>query len=425
MRYLLVTHIPFRRASDGAAVVDALWAEDLRGLAAAAGQITVAAPDVKSVGSGWGTGEIALTEAEGIRFHGLPSFRNAREAFFGVFRLRRALEAAVREADLVHSSNFFPPYLGLAQAHRTATRLGKKTLFVVAEDFVDFLTWNEAASGSRGLRHGQTLRLLGKQDTLVRECLRTASVAFLHTPAAVARYRLDAPRGMAIRQPVHEAADVISAARLAQRLAENGPLRLVAACRLEPLKGLDFLLRALSLLTTPLLPNGAQERAVTLDVYGGGCERQRLLTLIEHHGLGERVRLHDSVPPGAAFREVLARHDAAVMPHLTSDFGRAFWDAVAAGLPVAAFRSPAADDTVRHREDGLLAPMADVHGLADALRTLAENGELRARMSWTARERALGNTKAIWNRIRFERIREEFPEERGRVEPPQPSWLNS
>ena len=96
------------------------------------------------------------------------------------------------------------------------------------------------------------------------------------------------------------------------------------------------------------------------------------------------------------------------MPHLTNDFGRAFWDAMAAGLPVAAFRSTASADTVRHGEDGLLAPMADVEGLADALRTLARDRVLLNRMSHAARQRALRNTKTVWNEIRFRRILEEF-----------------
>ncbi len=403
MKYLLVTHIPFRRAADGSAVVDALWAEDLRGLAAAVGSVTVAAPELARLvpGQSWGTGELVLLESEGIRFVGLPWLVTWPKRWFGALRLRHTLAREVRTAELVHSSNFFAPYLGLAQAHRLATKLGKKTLFVVAEDFHDFLTWNLAQSGATGLRRWRTERLIARQDRLARECLRTATVSFLHTPAAVARYRLDAPRGMAIRQPVHEADDVFAEAALAQRLTQSRTLRLVAACRLEPLKGLYFLLRAVALLRD-------EGEDITLDIYGRGSEHERLLSLIGRLGLQSRAVLHDPLPPGPALREALAAHDAAVMPHLTNDFGRAFWDAMAAGLPVAAFRSTASADTVRHGEDGLLAPMADVEGLANALRTLAHDRAFLDRMSHAARERALRNTKTVWNEIRLRRILEEF-----------------
>lgn len=410
MKYLLVTHIPFQRAPDGSAVVDALWAEDLRGLAAVVGQATILAPELTSLTSaaGWGTGQIALPESEGVRFARLPLLGPRRRRGIDAWRLRRAVAREVRAADLVHSSNFFAPYLGLASAHRLATRLGKKTVFVVAEDFVDFLSWNLAESGAHWLRRWHTERLIAKQDRLVRECLRTATVSFLHTPAAVARYRLDAPRGMAIRQPVHEAADVIGEAALELRQGEEGPLRLVAACRLEPLKGLDFLLRAMALLRALAQLRGAAAE-VRLDIYGRGSERERLAGLAIRLGLEGCVALHDSLPPGPGLRRVLEVHDAAVMPHLTNDFGRAFWDAMAAGLPVVAFRSAASEDTVRHGEDGLLAPTADVEGLAAALGALVEDRERRARMARAARDRALHNTRAIWNRIRLDRILEEFP----------------
>lgn len=404
MKYLLVTHIPFQRSPDGSAVVDALWAEDLRGLAAAVGRVTVLAPELTSMasGEGWGTGQIGLTETEGVRFAGLPLLAARARRGIDAWRLRRAVAREVRAADLVHSSNFFAPYLALVSAHRLATRLGKKTVFVVAEDFVDFLSWNLAESGASGLRRWRTERLIAKQDRLARECLRTATVAFLHTPAAVARYRLDAPRAMAIRQPVHEAADVIGEAALEERRGEEGPLRLVAACRLEPLKGLGFLLRAMALL------RGAGTE-VRLDIHGRGSERERLAGLIGRLGLESCVALHDPLPPGPGLRLVLEAHDAAVMPHLTHDFGRAFWDAMAAGLPVVAFRSVASEDTVRHGEDGLLAPMADVEGLAAALRALAEDREQRTKMARAARDRALLNTRTVWNRIRLDRILEEFP----------------
>ncbi len=45
MRYLLVTHIPFARQGS-AAVLDKLWAEDLKGTAGSMGPITVAAPEL-------------------------------------------------------------------------------------------------------------------------------------------------------------------------------------------------------------------------------------------------------------------------------------------------------------------------------------------------------------------------------------------
>ena len=55
--------------------------------------------------------------------------------------IRRVLREAVARADLVHTSNYFPPYLGLAYAHDIAVKMGKKTVFVITEDFFDMLAW--------------------------------------------------------------------------------------------------------------------------------------------------------------------------------------------------------------------------------------------------------------------------------------------
>ncbi len=405
MKYLLVTLIPFRRSSEGAAIVDGLWAEDLRGLASAVGNVTVAAPETrqKTDEKGWwGTGESLLREEDGVRFVGLPSFRNSLEAWLGTIKLRSLLRREVLHAEMVHSSNFYMPYLGLAYAHHLAVKRKKKTIFVVAEDFQDFMEWTFASKGLSGLRRIRSLLVLRKQDSLARRCLTTASISFLHTPAAVHRYRLCAPRALAIRQPMHEAADVVSDATLAVRAerADRGePLRLVVASRLVPLKGIDFVLRAIQLLQT-------QRVAVTLDAYGLGPEKDALIALAGVLGISHQVIFHGGLPNGPVFRQALETHDLALMAHLTTDFGRAFWDAMAAGLPVIAFHSDAATHTVRDRIDGLLAPMADVEGLADRIRQAHCDRALLRGMSVAARERALANTRTIWNGLRAARIKE-------------------
>ena len=323
-------------------------------------------------------------------------------ARLGAMKLHSILRREVMKADIVHSSNFFPPYMGLAYAHHRAVKVGKQTVFVVAEDFKDFLEWTFAAKNLAGLRKMRSLYILARQDRAARRCLSSASISFLHTPAAVHRYRLCAPRAMAIRQPVHEAADVVSKTTLAERAAHassGAPLRLVVASRLVPLKGIDFLLRAIQLLKTQQIP-------VCLDIYGLGPQKEELVTLAGTLGVNDRVRFNEGLPSGPIFRQALERCDLSVMAHLTTDFGRAFWDAMAAGLPVIAFHSEAATYTVRDRLDGLLAPMADVEGLADRIRQVHHDRELLKSMSTGARERALVNTRSIWNSLRLARIQE-------------------
>jgi glycosyltransferase involved in cell wall biosynthesis len=109
-------------------------------------------------------------------------------------------------------------------------------------------------------------------------------------------------------------------------------------------------------------------------------------------------------------RDALAEGHLFLMPHLTSDFGRAFFDAMAAGSPVIAFRSLASEDTVRHEVDGLITPNADDEGLADGIARFHHDREMLVRTSIAARTRALENTKTFWNRYRLQMIQGLFDE---------------
>ena len=256
MRYLLVTHIPFGRKPGGDILVDRLWAEDLRGLVNAVGPISVAAPELLEMGplQAWGPGLDSLQPRDRISFIGLPTAKgrlNMASRMAGRMQLRAILRKAVKRADLVHTSNLFEPDLNLYFAHDYAVKHGKKTLFVVAEDFYDMLEWDWVRTAPTLFQKLRRKRALERMDRHVRQRISAASLTFLHTPAAVARYRLDAANAVAIRQPIHEREDVLSLARLEQRLtraASRTPLRLVTASRLQPLKGVDMLVRAIAIL---------------------------------------------------------------------------------------------------------------------------------------------------------------------------------
>jgi glycosyltransferase involved in cell wall biosynthesis len=93
------------------------------------------------------------------------------------------------------------------------------------------------------------------------------------------------------------------------------------------------------------------------------------------------------------------------MPHRTTDFGRAFFDAMAGGAPVVAFRTAASVETVRDGVDGLLAPLDDVEGLAAVIEQFHRDRAFLARAAEAARARALVDTRGAWHQFRAERIR--------------------
>jgi glycosyltransferase involved in cell wall biosynthesis len=266
------------------------------------------------------------------------------------------------------------------------------------------LNWEWVRTEKNVLQKLRRRRDLNLLDREVRKRVANASLSFLHTPAAVARYREFAANAVQIRQPVHESADVIDPEDFQAKCAEmrrNAPLRLISASRMESLKGIDFIIRAVSILKQRNIPVHAK-------LYGKGSNLESLKLLTQKQDVTGSVEFPGTVEPGPPLRQAIAGAHVFLMPHLTTDFGRAFFDAMAGGLPVIAFRSVASQDTVRHQVDGLITPNADAEGLADGIAQFHKDREFLIRAAEAARERALLNTKSMWNNLRAQMIRELF-----------------
>jgi glycosyltransferase involved in cell wall biosynthesis len=407
-RYLFVTHVPFARNAEGSVLLDSWLVRDLEGIAASGWPLRVCAPELASPdnSAAWARATETIPAHSTVQFAGFPPISHRSDPLKW-FQIRRVLRREVSQADLVHTSNFFAPYEALSYAHDLAVRSGKKTVFVISEDFHDLLEWEWVRRGTGDKDRAHRARHLAQLDHRVRASAATASLTLLHTPAAVARYRLCARNGLAIRQPGHAAEDVISESdfnRKSLGIRSGAPLALVSVCRHKALKGLDLLLWAIHLL---------RERgvAVQAELYGAGEQSSDLQALARRLELDQQVSFPGALPPGPATYDAIARGHLFVMPHRTSDFGRAFFDAMAGGTPVLAFRTPASADTVREGVDGLLAPCDDIEGYAAAIERFHHDRQLLVRCSCAARSRALQNTRTEWFRLRALWINSLFAQE--------------
>jgi len=140
---------------------------------------------------------------------------------------------------------------------------------------------------------------------------------------------------------------------------------LVAAGRLDHVKGFDLLIEAMT-----RLPNAH------LDIYGEGPERGALEALAQERGVADRVRL-----PGRADRETLRRafqHAAVLaMPSRSEGLPLTLLEAMACGLPPVASSVGDIPDIVTP-DAGRLVPPEDVEALAEALgAALAEDADAR------------------------------------------------
>jgi glycosyltransferase involved in cell wall biosynthesis len=115
---------------------------------------------------------------------------------------------------------------------------------------------------------------------------------------------------------------------------------------------------------------------------------RQLRARIARDDLRDRVVVHGSLPSDEV-AAVLAAADVFAHPSRHEAYGLAISEAMAAGLPVVAFRVDNVPLLVRDGVDGILLRYADVAGLAAALAVLIRDGERRRRLGDAARASAM------------------------------------
>lgn len=156
----------------------------------------------------------------------------------------------------------------------------------------------------------------------------------------------------------------------------GGPLVLAATGRLTWQKGFDRLLDAFARIA-------GHHPEWKLVIWGEGEDRGLLEERVRDHGLTGRVEM-----PGnsGSPEEWVGQADAFVLSSRYEGFSNALGEAMAGGLPVAAFDCPYSPAELIHDgEDGLFVANGDVAALAEALDRLLGDAVLRDRLGKAAR----------------------------------------
>lgn len=158
---------------------------------------------------------------------------------------------------------------------------------------------------------------------------------------------------------------------------------IAAACRAQPYKGIQHLLRAYDLAMSELAPG--------------------LRPALVYAGDGPHMPVLREIASGLAFKDDIIftgyRHDAraitkggliSVQPSVWPEaFGLAVLEAMAFGRPVIGSAVGGIPDMIDHERTGFLVPPGDERALADALIRLVTDDSLRQRLGAAAKERAL------------------------------------
>jgi glycosyltransferase involved in cell wall biosynthesis len=146
--------------------------------------------------------------------------------------------------------------------------------------------------------------------------------------------------------------------------------------RLEPQKNPLLMVKAFATLDDP---------RAHLVMLGEGTLRDELAAYIRERRLERRVHLLGKRNEVA---ECLGASDVFVLSSNWEGNPLAVMEAMAAGLPVISTRAGGVPELVESGQQGILVPLGDCVGFANAMRTLLNDSDLRAAMADAACERA-------------------------------------
>ena len=289
-------------------------------------------------------------------------------------------------SDLYRPIGFLATLMGLAQK--------KRSIFVVDIDFR-----NSAAMNYQTKRWSRKSYLLCRYvyDPLriaqIKVATRFCSLVLLKSPRMVEAFGGGQPNVKDFFDTAHDEENIIGADAIAarqRRLADtNRPLRLVYFGRLVQYKGLDRTLQAVA------RARGESGRDFRLDIIGSGDDEQRLRGMVAELGLGDAVTFQAAVPYGPALFGKLMDADLMLATPLSEDTPRSAFDALSAGLPIAAFDLSYYQD-LESSGAVVTVPWPDVGALAGAIQRLDGDRALMQRMVGQAVAFAHANTQAVW-----------------------------
>jgi glycosyltransferase involved in cell wall biosynthesis len=177
----------------------------------------------------------------------------------------------------------------------------------------------------------------------------------------------------------------------------GGAVRFVMVSRLVDQKGCDLSIKAFANLAADVA--GAE-----LQIYGDGPARGDLRHLVEALGLQTRVFFH-----GYAEEQLLAQtlpsYDVFIQHSLENEgFPVSIAEAMACGLPVVTTPVGGISEQVLDGKTGLMVAERDVTGMAEAMRRLASDSELRHKFGKAGRERATKLFDSSFQTQRLEQV---------------------
>ena len=166
-----------------------------------------------------------------------------------------------------------------------------------------------------------------------------------------------------------------------------GTLKIITIGSLIPRKGVDVLIRAISLIK--------QEVSVSLTIAGEGHIRDSLQQLVTENDLTETVRFIGDVDPDDV-PEILAAHDIFVLSSHSEGRPSVILEAMATAMPIIASNIAGSNELIKNNDTGLLFQDNNSQELAQCIEKLGTDYHLRESLGKSAKE-FIVNHKLLWS----------------------------
>jgi glycosyltransferase involved in cell wall biosynthesis len=311
-------------------------------------------------------------------------------------RWRTELTALTKRADVVHAG-VDDVYRPIAfEGFRIGVRFGKPTVFV--QDTDNVVQQRQLAADQGLARRAKAAIYACIYERMCRWGVARADLSLLKGSALIRRYGAYAKNAKEFHDTSFSVADIVAKEELERRLAtlnEPRPIRLVYCGRLTGRKGVD---RSLHILARAIALGASAE----LDIIGDGTERQKLMSIANSAGIGQRVRFLGALSYDAALLKRLATYDALLFTPTAEDTPRMIFDGYAAGLPLVAFDIGYVQERHEQEHATFLLPRDQIEDSATALAGLLRNPGQLAELSRSARAAAEYHSSENWYRRRAE-----------------------
>jgi glycosyltransferase involved in cell wall biosynthesis len=191
----------------------------------------------------------------------------------------------------------------------------------------------------------------------------------------------------------------------------DGYFRILTVSRLTPRKGIRFLIRAMSIISSSVIPAKAgiqkespgsrvkpgmtETNKIELWIVGDGEEKPALEALAKECGVSERVKFFGAVPHGE-LKKYYGLADIFCLPSLNEGMSNTVLEALAAGLPIVATVTGGTEELVTDGVNGCFVKQRSPEDLAEKLSTLLADEKMRRRMGESSRKRA---EEMSWTRV--------------------------